>query len=111
MSRNTEGKLQISRWDSVQLFWHTGALVQILPIDGVRICFFYLNCAPRISLARKTCLNARLKPKTLSNAQILKLYIMASMAGCKVPEYKNMLIVTPATLEINISYSRFLKVA
>jgi hypothetical protein len=103
---------------SVQLFWHTRALVQILPIDGVRICVFYLNCAPRILfciwtarlefwIARKTCLNARLNPKTPSNAQILKLYIMASMAGCKVPEYENMLIVTPATLEINNSYSRF----
>jgi hypothetical protein len=33
-------KLQISRSDSVQLFWHTGALVKILPIDGVKICFF-----------------------------------------------------------------------
>ena len=60
----------------------------------------HLNRAPRIyfafeprdssfGIARKTCLNARLNPKKPSNAQILNLYKTASMAGCKVPEYKN----------------------
>ena len=41
--------MSISRRDSVQLWWYRrNKCCKFLPIDGVRILFFHLNCAPWI---------------------------------------------------------------